>query len=226
VVILASYKSAKKRLFVYEDNKLTEMKNLDPNMMIIKVRLIDKNRVLLGLLSNELILYDIEKNEQIYRTVLSESSFADVALTKDKKEAAVGCESGKVFLVDTDSGQLKSIIKGANRDKSYKVDIKNGLVLSAGQDSIGAIYNLSSKTFKTLKASFLIYAGALSPDGSRAVYAFNENNELIVVDATGNDTTAYLLSGQKSTLNAIVFRDNNTLVSASDDEYIMLWKIP
>ena len=226
IVLLTSYKGVKKRLYIYENKQLTEMKELDPNLMIIKVRFLDEHRVLLGLLSNELILYDVTQRKELYRIKLSESSFADMSLTKDKKEVVVGCESGIVYLVDTQSGKLKSVIQGVNRDKSYKVDIKNGLVLSAGQDSVGGLYNLSTKSFKTLKASFLIYAGILSADGTKAAYAFNEENEIIVVDTKDNQKEAYLLSGQKSTLNAILFRANNSLVSASDDEFIMLWKLP
>jgi hypothetical protein len=75
-----------------------------------------------------------------------------------------------------------------------------------------------------LEANFLIYAGILSADGTKAAYAFNEENEIIVVD-TQEAKKAYLLSGQKSTLNAILFRENNSLISASDDEFIMLWKL-
>ena len=226
VVLLTSYKGVKKRLFVYENRGLSEIKGLDPSMMIIKIRMIDKSRVLLGLLSNELILYDIDQKKQLYRTSLSESSFSDMALSRDKSSVVVGCESGIIYLVDVATGQLKSVIQGANRDKSYKVDIKNNLVLSAGQDKIGAIYNIKNNSFKILEANFLIYAGALSPDGSRAIFAYNEENELLVVSTSGESKEAYLLSGQKSTLNAIRFRDNQNIISASDDEFIMLWQLP
>lgn len=224
IVLLTSYQGVKKRLYIYENKKLTEIKEINPNLMIIKIRLIDKDKVLLGLLSNELLLYDVSKKRQLYRVKLSESSFGDMSLSTDKQEVVVGCESGIVYLVDIQSGTLKSIIQGANKDKSYKVDIKQGLVLSAGQDSIGGLYNLKTNTFKTLEANFLIYAGILSTDGTKAAYAFNEENEIIVVD-TQEAKKAYLLSGQKSTLNAILFRENNSLISASDDEFIMLWKL-
>lgn len=226
IVLLTSYKGVQKRLYIYENEQLIEIKDLDPNLMIIKVRFLDEHRVLLGLLSNELILYDVTEKKELYRTKLSESSFGDFALTNDKKEVVVGCESGMVYLVETQSGKLKTLLRGINKDKSYKVDIKNGLVLSAGQDSIGGLYNLNTNTFKTLKANFLIYAGILSADGSKAAYAFNEENEIIVVDTQENQKEAYLLKGQKSTLNAILFIDNKNLISASDDEFIMLWQLP
>lgn len=224
IVLLSSYKGVQKRLYIYENKVLNEVKDIDPNLMIIKVRFIDNDSVLLGLLSNELIRYDVRKNKQIYRVKLSESSFGDMSLSIDKKEVVIGCESGTIYLVDVQSGALKSIIQGANKDKNYKVDLKNGLVLSAGQDGIAGLYNLKNSTFKTLEASFLIYAGILNADGSKAAYAFNEENEIIVVD-TQEHKKAYLLSGQKSTLNAIVFRDNKSLISASDDEFIMLWQL-
>ncbi|MBU1667177.1 WD40 repeat domain-containing protein [bacterium] len=226
IVILSSYKGVQKQLYLYENKTLHQITGLDSGLMIIKVRFIDNDTLLLGLLSNELMAYDIKQNKQIYRTKLSESSFADMALSHDKTQVVVGCESGIIYLVDTKNGQLKSVIQGANKDKSYKVAIHDNLVLSCGQDSIGALYNLQTNTFKVLQAKFLIYAGALSPDGSRAAFTLNEENELLVIDTTDSSKEAYLLSGQKSTLNAIRFRDNRNIASASDDEFIMLWQLP
>jgi len=36
----------------------------------------------------------------------------------------------------------------------------------------------------------------------------------------------HILKGQKSTLNTIVFVGENELVSGSDDQFILLWRLP
>lgn len=226
IIMICSDTESSKSLYLYEKGQLKKIKAIDNSFATTKVRFVDENHVMLGLLSNEIVLYNLAKDEIVYRTNLSESYFSDMALSSDKKEVVIGCESGIIYLVDVKTGLLKSVIKGGNKDKSFKVDIKNNLVLSAGQDSLGIIYNLDTDAYKSAKTNFLIYAGALSPDGSKAAFSFNEENELLIIDTKSNSGKSYLLSGQKSTLNAIVFRDNNRLVSASDDEYIMLWELP
>jgi WD40 repeat protein len=55
-------------------------------------------------------------------------------------------------------------------------------------------------------------------------FAIDEQNN-IAVYKTSTLSKQYLLKGQKSTLNAIVFIDEDTIVSASDDNTVMLWKL-
>jgi len=226
IIIICSDTESSKSLYLYEKGQLKKIKAIDNSFAATKVRFVDENHVMLGLLSNEIVLYDLAKDKIVYRTNLSESYFSDMALSADKKKVVIGCESGIVYMVDVQTGLLKSVIQGGNKDKSFKVDISHDLVLSAGQDSLGIIYNLATDSYKSTKTNFLIYAGALSPDGSKAAFSFNEENALLIIDTKSNSRKSYLLSGQKSTLNAIIFRDNKHLVSASDDEYIMLWELP
>ena len=53
----------------------------------------------------------------------------------------------------------------------------------------------------------------------------DEDNTITVFD-TFTHTKKALLKGQKSTLNVMVFDDEHTLYSASDDNTVMVWKIP
>jgi WD40 repeat protein len=115
-------------------------------------------------------------------------------------------------------------LEGGNKDNVFKVDFKNGKVSAAGQDRIGAVYDLKSKNIQTFKAPFLIYATGLSPDATKSAYAFGLDNEIAVFNLSTN-SKEYNLKGQKSTLNSIVFYDNNTIYSGSDDKYIMKWSL-
>jgi WD40 repeat protein len=52
----------------------------------------------------------------------------------------------------------------------------------------------------------------------------DEKNDISVYDTLTKSKIA-LLKGQKSTLNVILFQDEKRLISASDDNTIMLWNL-
>jgi len=52
----------------------------------------------------------------------------------------------------------------------------------------------------------------------------DEQNNIYIYNTRSKEQIA-LLKGQKSTLNAILFKDETRLFSASDDNTVMMWKI-
>jgi len=52
----------------------------------------------------------------------------------------------------------------------------------------------------------------------------DEKNNISIFNTMTKSKTA-LLKGQKSTLNVIIFRDENRLYSASDDNSVMVWNL-
>ena len=139
--------------------------------------------------------------------------------------AASSCESGEITLFDALSGKIIKVLKGANVDNVYKVDFKKEKVLCAGQDRRGIVYDVSSSAYDRFDGSFLIYAGALSPSLKYGAFAFNEQNDIVLFDLASK-SKAHTLKGQKSTLNTIVFANDKELVSSSDDQFIMIWRLP
>ena len=218
-----SGKGGYSNLYLYENN-LTQLLSADDKDAIIKARFIDENHILLGFLSNEVALYDIEKRKERYRVQLSESKFSDFALNEDKTEVVFSCESGVLNLVDVQSGKIIKKLKGQNVDNVYKVDFKKGMIAGAGQDQRGALYDVKSGKGSYIKGKFLIYSTALSPSASKVVFSMDEKNNLSVYNTTTKSKVA-LLKGQKSTLNVILFKDENIIYSASDDNTIMVWNL-
>lgn len=211
-------------LRMHENNTTVDLFDHTEKVSIVKVRFIDTNRVLMGTLGNEAVLFDIEKRKEIYREQLTPSKFSDFALTKDKKLAVFGCESGVMSIIDTSTGKVVKELKGINLDNTYKVDMKSGIVAGAGQDRKGSIYDAETGKGDFIEGSFLIYAAGLSPSAKRVAFAMDEKNNIYVYNTSTKSQIA-LLKGQKSTLNAIVFVDENTIFSASDDRTVMMWKL-
>jgi WD40 repeat protein len=211
-------------LFIYENDKMTQLLTPEDKDAIIKARFIDKDHILFGFLSNEVALYDIKTKKELYRTQLSESKFSDFALNDNKTKAVFACESGVLNIVDVHSGKVLKELKGQNVDNVYKVDFKKNIVSAAGQDRRAAIYDVDSGKGSYIQSNFLIYATGLSPSSKLVAFAMNEQNDIMVYD-TYSKSLKYTLKGQKSTLNSIIFATEDRLYSASDDSSVMVWQL-
>ncbi|WP_333803601.1 WD40 repeat domain-containing protein [Sulfurospirillum sp.] len=217
--------SGARELYLVEEGKSKILIDAHANLFISKAKFVDKNRILVALLSNELLLWDIKNKKEIYRIQPSSSHFSDFTLNETKSMVASSCESGEITIFDAQSGKIIKVLKGGNVDNVYKVDFKKEKVLCAGQDRRGIVYDLSNGAYERFDGSFLIYAGALSPSLKWGAFAFNEQNDIVLFDLA-TKSKVHTLKGQKSTLNTIVFASERELVSASDDQFIMIWRLP
>ncbi len=218
-----SGKNGYSNLFIY-DNNLTQILSAKDKEAIIKARFIDKEHILLGYLSNEVALLDLKSKKESYRVQLSESKFSDFALNVDKSQAVFACESGVLSVVDVKTGKILKELKGQNLDNVYKVDFKKGMVSGAGQDRRGSLYDVNTGKGSYIAGAFLIYATALSPSSSKVAFAMDEKNNISIYNSSSKTKIA-LLKGQKSTLNVIIFKDENKIISASDDSTILVWDL-
>jgi len=197
-------------LFIHKDNKTELLIDHTAKKPVIKARFIDETHILLGYLGNEVSLYDTKSKKELYRVQLSESKFSDFALNEDKSQAVFSCESGILSVVDIKSGKVLKELEGQNVDNVYRVDFKGDTVSAAGQDRRGAIYDAKSGKGSYIEGEFLIYATALSPSTKKVAFAMDEQNNISVYKTSSKSKIA-LLKGQKSTLNVIIFKDENVL---------------
>ena len=211
-------------LYLFKEGKISKLIGPEDKEAIIKARFIDETHILLGYLSDEVALLDTQSKKELYRTQLRESKFSDFMLNEEKTQAVFACESGILSVVDIKSGKVVTELEGQNVDNVYKVDYKSGLVSAAGQDRRGALYDVKSKKGSYIEGEFLIYATALSPSAKKVAFAMDEKNNISIYNTSSKSKIA-LLKGQKSTLNVIIFQDENRLFSASDDNSIMVWDL-
>jgi len=217
-----SGKGGYSNLYLFKEEKLTKLVGAEDKEAIVKARFVDKGHILLGYLGDEVALLDIESKKEQYRIQLSESKFSDFMLNEDRTRAVFSCESGVLSVVDVKSGKVIEELQGQNVDNVYKVDFKSGMVSGAGQDRRGSLYDVKSKKGTYIEGEFLIYATALSPSAKKVAFPMDEKNNISIYKTSSKSKIA-LLKGQKSTLNVIIFQDENRLFSASDDNIIMIW---
>jgi len=211
-------------LWIEENGILTQLFGANEKKATIKARFITKDKILLGTLSNEAVLFDVQSRKEIFRVQLSPSKFSDFALSIDRSQAVYACESGILNVIDTGTGKELKVLKGQNVDNVYKVDYKQGIVSAAGQDRRAALYDVNSGKGEYIEGSFLIYATGLSTHAKSVAFALDEDNDISVFERKSQKKIA-VLHGQKSTLNTILFKDGNRLFSSSDDSTVMMWNL-
>jgi WD40 repeat protein len=217
ILIVSQGQKGYRNIFLYENNKLEKIIGIEKNYIIQKANFVSDDSIIFALLSNQIGLYNFKTKKLIYLTQMSYSSFSHYMMDEDKKTIATTDESGVVRLLDIQSGQIKKEFKALNLDRVYQVDLKKGLVLTAGQDRRAAVYDDFSSYY--LQFDFLLYSCALSPNANIGAIAYNEQNDILIFDIA---TKSYLynLIGQNATLTQILFINQNELFTSSDSEEI------
>ncbi|WP_457597125.1 hypothetical protein [Hydrogenimonas sp.] len=227
LAIMVQDEEGERILYLYdpETKKRTRLLDKKDHIQMREARFIDDGHLLIATMSNELMLFEIASHTFKWRNKLSLSTFSDFQLSEDRTKAASTCESGIVYIVDTQSGKILKKLEGGNKDNVFKVDFKNYHVLACGQDRKAVLYSLGHAKPVIFETKFLVYAGALDKKARLSAFQYDEANDIAIFD-NRTKSMRYLLKGQQSVLNNIYFIDDKTLISSSDDSHIMIWRIP
>ena len=210
---------------IFENRKQEEIFNAERDkMMIKKARWINHNTILLGLMSNDLILFDVEKKQVICELSISPYTFSDYFLTADKQFVFTADESGIVHKIKVSNCEIKQEFTGINVDNIYQIVTNNGIVVSAGQDRRVGVYNTITGNDYFLQKDFLVYSVGLNTDGSIGAYSATEDNKISIFKIASRNEDC-VLSGHESVVTKMAFFDDHTFISTGDDQYLIIWKI-
>jgi WD40 repeat protein len=193
-------------------------------MMITKARWIDQNTILLGLMSNDIILFDVGQKQVICELSISPYTFSDFSLTADKQFVFTADESGIVHKIKVSNCTIEHDFSGINVDNIYQIVTNNGIVITAGQDRRVGVYNAITGNNYFLQKDFLVYSVGLNADGSIGAYSATEDNKISIFK-TANRDESFVLSGHESVVTKMAFFDDNTFISVGDDQFLMIWEI-
>lgn len=192
--------------------------------VIRKIAFVSEDTILVALLSSEIVKFDLKTNKIVSVVSTGTSALSDMAISPDLKIAYSAGEAGIVTLINTETMQITSRFQGGNVDNIYRLDSQNFLTITAGQDRRSVLYGKNGTILKRWDGSFLIYAAALSPNGSRAAIAMDEQNNITVVN-TIDGSVKYIAKGHTTSLNRIVFLSEDTFASCADENKIYIWRI-
>ena len=212
-------------VWIHEVDKTTQIISSKDKKVIVKIRFIDATHLLFGYLSNEAGLYDLQSHKELYTVQLSESKFSDFALNETKKQVVFACESGVLNVVDVLTGKVLKVLQGQNLDNVHMVDFKKDTVSAAGQDRRAALYDVHTGNGTYISSDFFIYATGLSPSAKKVAFTMDEENTITLYNRDDKSKIA-ALKGQQSTLNSIIFEDEDTVFASANNSVVMMWKLP
>ncbi|ABB44796.1 Periplasmic nitrate reductase assembly and/or export protein NapL [Sulfurimonas denitrificans DSM 1251] len=224
VLILSQDKKGFRRVHIHQNGVTKPLFDYSKSLTVAKAKFLDANTILLGLLSNELISYNIAKNSQNWSVQVSGAKFSDFVLNEEKSEVVVADESGNLKIHGTKDGKFLKLLADQNLDNVFQVDYKKGVIATAGQDRRMVVYVPKFDSAYYTESKFLIYSVGLSPSGKIVGYASDENNNVTLLNTI---TKANLgkFTGSKMTLSKILFINENDFLVASDDKVINQYSI-
>jgi WD40 repeat protein len=224
LIIVSQGMQGFRNVFLYDKGTINQIFNANEHkLMIKKVCFINTNEIVFATLGNEIMRFDIAKKDFLFKKHIGTSVFSDFALNNDKSKIAACDESGKIHLLNAETGEMIKDLKGQNVDNLYQVAFYNGNIIGAGQDRRASVYQTKTYSNYFLESTFIVYCVGLSEDGKTGAFADGEENHIRVFDVKSKQTKA-ILKGQKSTLTQIKFVDENYIISASEDPEIKIWK--
>jgi len=224
ILLLSQGSKGYRELFIYENNQLKKVISVSDKLSIAKAKFIDSNTVLLALLSNDIISYNIKTKKENWTIQASQSKFSTFALNEDKSKAVIADESGDLHLYATKDGKLLKVLSGENLDNVYDISYKNNTIATAGKDRRCVIYDLISNKAYYKTSTFLIYGVGLSPSASLVAYASDEKNN-VTLFKTSTKSSIGVYGGNNMTLTKILFISENEFFIATDDSVINFYKL-
>jgi hypothetical protein len=224
LLILSQGEEGGRNIDIYENGNLKNIIKDSQRLFISRVKFLDKDHIIYALLSNQIYLFDIKNKKVLKELQISQSKFSNFKISQNKSKIIICDESGVITMIDSKSFEILETFKYQNLDNVFQVDIKNNLILTAGQDRRAVVYNTTTKNTYYKEFPFLIYSAGLSPSASLAGVSSDEENNVTVFD-TKTKEDLYKLTQNKSTLTNILFINENEIFVSSDDKQINYYKI-
>lgn len=225
VLVLSQASGGFREVYIFDEKgKATLVIGSKEKLYIAKAKFINKDTILLGLLSNDIVSFNIIKKSQNWSIQASQSKFSNLVMSKDKSEVVVADESGELHLISTKTGKVLQVLSGENLDNVFAVDYKKETVIAAGQDRRVGVYEMAFKSSYHLETPFLVYGVGLSPSAKIGAYSSDENNNVTLFKLSTKSKLG-VYGGNKMTLTKILFMNEKEFFVASDDSVVNYYKI-
>ncbi len=224
ILILSQGEGGGRSISIYKNKQFEKIIDDKAGLFIARAKFLDENHIIYALLSNQIFIYDIKNKKTVNEIQISQSKFSNFSLSEDKLKVIIADESGILTMLDTKTFNIIKVFKDQNLDNIFQIDIKNDVIITAGQDRRVAIYSLNDKMKYFKEASFLIYSVGLSPSAKLGAFASDEDNNVTVFNINSKENL-YKLTKNKSTLTNILFINENEIFVTSDDKKINYYKL-
>lgn len=223
LMVLSETSYGKRLLHIYEmvDGKRVESKTLNlDNESIKKAMFLNANTAIIGSLSNEIYFINLQTQEVEFSKKFSIASLSDFELNKDRSRVVVGCESGIVYVFSVKERKILNEL-GFHKDNIYDLAYQNDTIITGGVDRQVGLFDGANLT--NIKSNFLVYAVGLNANGKIAAFMSDELSDVDVFDVDSRQIFARLKTAQ-STINAIHFINDSSLISVGYEKRVKFWR--
>lgn len=210
-------------VYLMENKLIKKIIPSDKKLVIRKIAFISQNEFVFATLSNEIGLFNIAINKIEYLVPISAYSFSDFALSEDKKQLVSTDESGYIHLFDIESGKAIQSPESVNLDNVYKLDFVKNKVVTAGRDRRLGVYDFDQNNSFYIESDFLIFCVAISPSGKFVAYMNGENGKFSIMHIK-SEKIINNASHNNSALAYLLFLDETTILSATENKELKIWK--
>ncbi len=224
LLILSQESGGFGRIHLYLDHKLQKVVSKDDMLNIIKAKFIDDDTIVMALISNDIISYNIKTKKKNWVRQASMSKFSSFALNNDRSMVAIADESGDVHILSTKDGHIVKKLSGQNVDNIFSIDFKADSVITGGQDRRAGIYNVKSAKGYYRESQFFVYGVGLSPSGKIGAYSSDMNNNVTLFNIDSNAVIGKYAS-DKMIVNGIYFINEKEFFINSSSHSVRYFKI-
>ena len=224
LLILSQDNGGYSRVHFYKNNKLQNIISGDEKLNIIKAKFINKDTILLALISNDIISYNVKTKKKNWTVQASMSKFSNFALNNDRSAVAIADESGDVHVLSTKDGKKVKTLTGQNVDNVFSVDFKGGVILTGGQDRRAGVYNLKNSDAYYKASKFFVYGVGLSPSGKVGAYSCDIDNDVELFNTATRETLGkYKVT--KMVVNSVYFINEKEFFINSNSAKVLYYKL-
>jgi hypothetical protein len=224
LLILSQDSGGYSRVHLYKDHKLVQVISKDDKLNIIKAKFIDKDNIVIALISNDIISYNIRTKKKNWITQASMSKFSNLALNNSRKLVAIADESGDVHILSTLNGKKVKILSGQNVDNIFGIAFRRDIVLTGGQDRRAAIYDIKSGSGYYKSSNFFVYGVGLSPSGNIGAYSSDLKNDVTLFNTKTRESIATYQSN-KAVVNSIYFINEKEFFINSSSKTVGYYRV-
>jgi WD40 repeat protein len=174
--------------------------------------------------------WDTESLDWIRSIPLTSSKLRSITSSDELNRVAVGGNDGLIHILEPEMLNELHTIEAKSEIYSLAFHPLKPVLISGHKDAHLRFWNTEDwSLIREIPAhNFAIYDIAFSPDGHRCASA-SFDKTLKVWSAENFDSPTRIdrasHEGHRSSVNAVLWLDNNNLVSISDDKAIMIWNI-
>jgi len=227
-LMISQGERAFREVYVHDGEKLEKIIDFSEKLLIRKGLFLDENHILLGLITSEIILYNISSKKIIYKKFIRDlggfgSVFSDMVLSEDRKTLATADDSGIINLFNVKDFKHIRHYKGQNLGKIHKIDFKSNIIITAGDNKRCAIYKPDNTAYY-MSGKFKVYTAGLNPSGKFGLYTSTFDNELELFDTKSRKKIAMLV-GHSAIPTDIEFSTEMEFFSSAEEKNILFWVI-